>query len=285
MTDVLCFVLLACFISTFCTPSFENFNEDPTTLNSIACSLESQNSLPLCLPLSRSSCHEVLQDLPCKSHSKNQAGKSKNLSYLCHFFLSQCISQFHLPYLQSIPNKFVERYGAAVPTTVMLQLPTGEQWRVEVEKREDEMWLGNGLFEFAESLGINCGDFLMFDYDFNHSMFHMVVVQTSAAEIEYPPFHCSAEKQKDKQSGPKVNEQNEEYYNYGRSRGIKAQYPFCESSPRKAKARSSLGHEAERMNMKSSDDEFTADGTTVIRGSIILLSSVKFNFYSYMKGT
>ncbi|KAL9665427.1 hypothetical protein QQ045_020847 [Rhodiola kirilowii] len=85
-----------------------------------------------------------------------------------------------------LPSKFVERYGENLPGFVYLQVPTGAKWRVEVKKKKDGVWFGKGWFRFAENLGVKYGHFLMFDYDVMHAVFHVVAIDMSAVEIEYP---------------------------------------------------------------------------------------------------
>uniref|UniRef100_A0A7N1A7H8 TF-B3 domain-containing protein n=1 Tax=Kalanchoe fedtschenkoi TaxID=63787 RepID=A0A7N1A7H8_KALFE len=85
-----------------------------------------------------------------------------------------------------LPRRFGERCGAKVPGNVRLQVPTGATWRVEVKKNSNGVWLGEGWFKFAESLGVKYGHFLVFDYDAVRAVFHVVAIGMSAVETEYP---------------------------------------------------------------------------------------------------
>ncbi|KAB1204818.1 B3 domain-containing transcription factor VRN1 [Morella rubra] len=84
-----------------------------------------------------------------------------------------------------IPKKFVRKCGEGLSNTTFLKLPTGTKWRVELMKRDGEVWLDKGWREFVEFCSIKSGHFLVFKYEGN-SQFYVVVFDGSATEIDYP---------------------------------------------------------------------------------------------------
>ncbi|CAM9000868.1 unnamed protein product [Rhodiola kirilowii] len=171
--------------------------------------------------------------------------------------------------IQRLPSKFVKRYGAKVSKKVWLEVPTGAKWIVEVKKKKDEIWLRKGWHNFAESLGIKSGHFLVFDYDVMHAVFHVVAIDMSATEIEYPKLNVidNVDEEEDHQGGPhssfankrpKVEEdENEEDSDVvlvntndgdvGRKRRNKAQSPFYTSARKKSKPISSRNMQVENI--------------------------------------
>ncbi|KAF9608860.1 hypothetical protein IFM89_011898 [Coptis chinensis] len=90
--------------------------------------------------------------------------------------------------MQGIPKKFACKHRKYLPDVVVLKVPSGDVWRVEV-KRVDEngvVWLQNGLQEFIEHHSISVGNFLVFDYD-GKSQFDVHIFNMSGNEIDYIP--------------------------------------------------------------------------------------------------
>uniref|UniRef100_A0A7N0UU68 TF-B3 domain-containing protein n=2 Tax=Kalanchoe fedtschenkoi TaxID=63787 RepID=A0A7N0UU68_KALFE len=147
-----------------------------------------------------------------------------------------------------LPRKFVKRYGANVPRNVRLQVPTRAEWRVEVKKNSDGVWLGKGWVKFAESLGIRYGHFLVFDYDVVHDVFHVLALDMSAVEIEYPTVSSIDDNEEEDLSGsrfalkrPKVEHEdgdvvivNKDGANLGNKRRAAGQAPSGEPASKKA---------------------------------------------------
>ncbi|KAK9285079.1 hypothetical protein L1049_024264 [Liquidambar formosana] len=84
-----------------------------------------------------------------------------------------------------IPKKFVRKYGECLSNFVYLKVPGGAIWRVELIKRDHEVWLQRGWEEFAEYYSIGFGHFLVFRYEGN-SRFQVLIFDKTALEIEYP---------------------------------------------------------------------------------------------------
>ncbi|CAH1451129.1 unnamed protein product [Lactuca virosa] len=86
-----------------------------------------------------------------------------------------------------MPKKFTEKHGKDLLERVILKVPNGDVWRVDLQKSGDEIWLKNGWWEFAEHYSLKYGHLLMFKYE-GFSIFGVVIFDTSATEIVYPPM-------------------------------------------------------------------------------------------------
>lgn len=68
---------------------------------------------------------------------------------------------------------------------VLLKVPTGAEWRVELRKIHGDIWMLKGWQEFGEFYWIKKHHFLVFSYEGN-SQFHVIIFDKTATEIEYP---------------------------------------------------------------------------------------------------
>ncbi|KAL3525741.1 hypothetical protein ACH5RR_014113 [Cinchona calisaya] len=84
-----------------------------------------------------------------------------------------------------IPTAFVRDYGESLEKVVLLKVPTGASWPIELLQNDVGTWLQKGWREFAEYYSIQECHFLVFKYDGN-SQFHVIIFDQSASEIEYP---------------------------------------------------------------------------------------------------
>ncbi|KDP44968.1 hypothetical protein JCGZ_01468 [Jatropha curcas] len=86
-----------------------------------------------------------------------------------------------------IPKEFVRKYGNDLPSSVVLNVPTGAKWKVELFKCDGEIWFRNGWQEFAEYYSLAHSYFIVFEYD-QHSNchFNVLILDKSATEIDYP---------------------------------------------------------------------------------------------------
>ncbi|KAI3722555.1 hypothetical protein L2E82_33595 [Cichorium intybus] len=85
-----------------------------------------------------------------------------------------------------IPKKFTEKHGKNLLETVILKVPNGDVWRVDVQKSRGDIWLKSGWWEFAEHYDLKYGHLLMFKYE-GFSIFGVIIFDTTASEIVYPP--------------------------------------------------------------------------------------------------
>ncbi|MBA0688364.1 hypothetical protein Goari_006160, partial [Gossypium aridum] len=84
-----------------------------------------------------------------------------------------------------IPGKFVRKYGNGLSNSVLLTVPSGDTWHVELTKSDGIVWLQNGWQEFSEYFSLKYGHLLVFKYEGN-GKFLVLIFDTSASEIEYP---------------------------------------------------------------------------------------------------
>ncbi|OWM66304.1 hypothetical protein CDL15_Pgr013521 [Punica granatum] len=88
-----------------------------------------------------------------------------------------------------VPKKFVRKYGKdlSVSSVVLLKVPSGDAWEVELRKGDTDVWLQKGWLDFANFYSIKHGHFLVFKYEAGSSnVFNVFVFDKSATEIEYP---------------------------------------------------------------------------------------------------
>ncbi|PKI58505.1 hypothetical protein CRG98_021107 [Punica granatum] len=88
-----------------------------------------------------------------------------------------------------IPKKFIRKYGAELSKSnvMLLKVPSGDAWEVELMKKDGMVWLGNGWRDFVYFYSVKHGDFLVFWYKSGSSNeFDVILFNKSATEIEYP---------------------------------------------------------------------------------------------------
>lgn len=95
-----------------------------------------------------------------------------------------------------IPVEFVKRYGRHLSDDIYLSVPNSEQlWHVKLEKDNNAMFLGKGWQNFMEFYSLNYSHLLVFRFDGGlQSQFHVLILDNSATEIDYPVrSSCDAE--------------------------------------------------------------------------------------------
>ncbi|TXG64421.1 hypothetical protein EZV62_011415 [Acer yangbiense] len=87
--------------------------------------------------------------------------------------------------MQSIPKKFVRKFGDELSTAATLRVPNGRVWQVGLTKDGRSMWFNDGWNEFLMYHSISASYFLVFGYEEN-SNFHVFIFDKSVCEITYP---------------------------------------------------------------------------------------------------
>ncbi|KAL5557171.1 hypothetical protein UlMin_039407 [Ulmus minor] len=82
-----------------------------------------------------------------------------------------------------IPKKFKRKYGETLSNPVLLELPCGLEWKVELS--DDKVCFDKGWAEFADYYALEFGHMLVFRYKGN-SQFHVFIFDKSTSEIDYP---------------------------------------------------------------------------------------------------
>lgn len=91
-------------------------------------------------------------------------------------------------YCQKIPDAFMRKYGYDLEDIVVLKVPTGATWQVELVRNETNLGgtlLQKGWERFTEFYFIEKYYFLLFEY-LGNSQFHAFIFDQTALEIEYP---------------------------------------------------------------------------------------------------
>lgn len=107
-------------------------------------------------------------------------------------FTNLCIWEFLTLVAQEFPTAFIRRYGKDMPKWVLLKVPSGETWTIDLEKHNGRVWLGKGWKNFVEYYCISAEYSITFGFVGN-SMFHTVIFDESGQEIDYP-IKCSCHK-------------------------------------------------------------------------------------------
>ncbi|KAL8108510.1 hypothetical protein AgCh_024821 [Apium graveolens] len=76
-------------------------------------------------------------------------------------------------------------YGDDLTDLIFLEAPDGSIWQVKLKRSNSKGWLQNGWPDFAGHYSICFGHLLVFRYDGN-SQFHVIILDKSATEVEYP---------------------------------------------------------------------------------------------------
>ncbi|XP_039161188.1 B3 domain-containing protein At3g17010-like [Eucalyptus grandis] len=87
---------------------------------------------------------------------------------------------------KGIPKRFLRRHGKDLSGLVLLKVAGGLTGRVKLEKSDDAMvWLWKGWRKFMEHYSIGHGHLLVFRNE-GDSVFHVIIFDKSASEIDYP---------------------------------------------------------------------------------------------------
>ncbi|KAM7266725.1 hypothetical protein ACFE04_004622 [Oxalis oulophora] len=95
--------------------------------------------------------------------------------------------------IQLLPKAIVHKHANILPSKASLKLPTGDKWRVSLEKQDSRMWFGAGWPEFVSFYSIKHGYFLEFKFD-RKMTFHVIIFHRSCTEIDYPSKQASSQR-------------------------------------------------------------------------------------------
>lgn len=85
--------------------------------------------------------------------------------------------------MQELPKNFVRLYGKNLSSSVFLRPPRGSNWKINLENRDEKVWLHQGWPEFAH-YALDFGHFFFFKYKGN-SQFQIRICDTSTRQIQY----------------------------------------------------------------------------------------------------
>ncbi|KAL1107111.1 hypothetical protein V6Z11_D03G020100 [Gossypium hirsutum] len=101
-----------------------------------------------------------------------------NSPYIFKTILLDTILNEKLSSFTGIPRKFVKNHGNGMSSPALLQVPSGEVWKVELTKSDGKICFENSWLEFANHYSLELGHLLVFRYDRN-SNFHIQYPYTS----------------------------------------------------------------------------------------------------------
>ncbi|XP_050214729.1 B3 domain-containing transcription factor VRN1-like [Mercurialis annua] len=77
-----------------------------------------------------------------------------------------------------IPRKFVRLYGNNLPSSVVLKVPSGAKWKLDLVKSDGEIWFQKGWQEFVNFYSIAYRSFLVDHFQcFIFSFIYLMKVQ------------------------------------------------------------------------------------------------------------
>ncbi|KAF9608829.1 hypothetical protein IFM89_011867 [Coptis chinensis] len=121
---------------------------------------------------------------PKRREEKEECYQRRKEEKGSHFFKiihSTCTEDGRL----AIPQKFTRNFGKELSSTVVLKVPSGKEWNVQLKEDEGLVWFQKGWDAFVEYHSICVGHLLVFRYE-GKSLFSVVICDMSASEIEYP---------------------------------------------------------------------------------------------------
>ncbi|KAI5665867.1 hypothetical protein M9H77_15720 [Catharanthus roseus] len=90
-----------------------------------------------------------------------------------------------------IPVAFMTKYGRKLKGSVLLKVPNGGSWRIELAHHGERTLLQKGWKEFADFYSIETRFFLVFKY-LGNSQLRVLIFDINGVEIEYPSHENSS---------------------------------------------------------------------------------------------
>ncbi|XP_068306963.1 B3 domain-containing protein At4g01580-like isoform X4 [Pyrus communis] len=84
-----------------------------------------------------------------------------------------------------IPTKFVMKYGDGLSNSVVLKVPSGLEWEMELRRYDGEVWFEKGWPDFSHFYSLDFAYWLVFGCEGN-SKFLVRIFDRSCTEIDYP---------------------------------------------------------------------------------------------------
>lgn len=86
--------------------------------------------------------------------------------------------------LQLFPKEFLRIFGQNLKDSIMLNVPSGLEWSIDLKRHRGKVWLLTGWPKFADFYSISFGYLLVFEYK-GDSKFQVLIFDPSASEIDY----------------------------------------------------------------------------------------------------
>ncbi|CAN0917901.1 B3 domain-containing transcription factor VRN1 [Linum grandiflorum] len=86
-----------------------------------------------------------------------------------------------------IPKEFAKQHCEGLSNQIILKVPNGEAWPVELLKNEAKglVWFGRGWQQFSQRYCFQHGHFLLFELLHNSNSFLVIIFNRTATEIDY----------------------------------------------------------------------------------------------------
>ncbi|OWM82196.1 B3 domain-containing transcription factor VRN1-like isoform X1 [Punica granatum] len=90
-----------------------------------------------------------------------------------------------------IPKAFVKSYGDNLLNWVLLAVPSGQTWTIQLEKHNGTVWMGQGWMNFVEYFSVIPKYSISFRWE-GSFLFRTVIFDQTGCEIKYPLWcsHC-----------------------------------------------------------------------------------------------
>lgn len=94
--------------------------------------------------------------------------------------------------VQPLPEAFTQQYGTLLPNPIWVRLPTNQSWIIDLEHRDNRIWLARGRTRFCRDNGVKKFWYLVWEFNrtptFNVSIFNMAEMEISyALVVPLPP--------------------------------------------------------------------------------------------------
>ncbi|GMN66976.1 hypothetical protein TIFTF001_036037 [Ficus carica] len=122
-----------------------------------------------------------------KSYGHRQVpDKMKTFSPVYPHFRKRLVPPTLLLNKLRIPKEFMKKYGRTISESVLIRVPTGKEFELELENdKNGDFWLKKGWSEFAKHHSLENEQTLLFRYK-GCSEFDVVIIGTNGLEIDYP---------------------------------------------------------------------------------------------------
>ncbi|XP_004300565.1 PREDICTED: B3 domain-containing protein At3g18960-like [Fragaria vesca subsp. vesca] len=90
-----------------------------------------------------------------------------------------------------IPRAVVRQSGDLLAEMILLKVPKGANWVIELTKSNGKIWLQKGWPEFARHYSLEHGSLLLFSFQGDYSCLRVQIFKRNTMEINYPPLEMN----------------------------------------------------------------------------------------------
>ncbi|KAI3861504.1 hypothetical protein MKW98_000456 [Papaver atlanticum] len=171
-----------------------------------------------------------------------------------------------------IPPKFVAKHGGDLSHHATLKVPDGLTWDVKLKRDSNGFQIGL-LVPFIEYYSIRTGHLLLFKYH-GDSQFHVIILDISACEIEYPAVDDEDSSDDHSLEGGSTeikssDEEEEDYYVHASTDGDESSEAPLSSSSEEEEVRVAEKKKKKKRSHLRTKDEDSALRSTRLRAEFI----------------